>query len=130
MLTLQETNMAFTLSQHFDVPFGFVAMVIESDRPTTPMTNQQRVTYYAQRIRFLDAILMASNDLNDDNQFHAESLATQLNVPIELARIVISAEQQHPIPEHLQTQVRAQRVQYFLILTSFLVNHEQLQELF
>lgn len=123
MLSFEEQVLARDLSVVCNVPVKFVELVIECETLPLEMPNEMKVALYKQRIQFLDQLFADDVRFDLTMEFHAQCLALDNDVPIELARLVVKAEAMQSINEEDLLNVRGDRLNFFLKIAAFIQNN-------
>lgn len=123
MLTAEESTLARSLSAIYNMPIKFVELVIECE--PLDMATSSKLIVYKERVQFVDDVLSVDVPMTDEMEFHAQSLSLDKDCPIEMARLIVKAEARRPIEEENQTAVRADRLDFFYKICSFLQNHSR-----
>lgn len=132
MLTTEEENLVTVLSESMNVPSAFVELIIESEKPAFELSYREKLLFYKQRADFITSMLSMPSQLSQplpfQFEFFAQTLASETGFPVEICRSVVAIEVDDPIPEERQISIRVQRVETFMKLFRFIVQHPICQE--
>lgn len=127
MLSREEEVIVRRLVEVCQVPKKFAELVVDCET-IRDGSIAEKIEAYKLKVEFLDKVVNSSNETttNDAMEFGAQCLASRDDVPIQLARIVVSNESGENIEDEHLIKIRGDRLNFLLKVFSFVQNNPRL----